>query len=180
MISLHILFFFLILLFVIIGAARGAAREIVVIFSVVLALFITTLLEHRAPLISGLLKNSENQTLLLWIRIFILVPMVYLGYLPPKISRLESKQIITSSDALETIFGFLLGCINGYLIFGTIWYYIHVAGYPFNDIIAPPPDSSVAQWIDKWLPLLPPNFLGEPAIYFAVAVVFTIVMAVFI
>lgn len=180
MVSLHLLFIFFILFFGIIGASRGAAREIVVIFSVILALFIATLIEKRIPVISDIVKNSDNKSIVLWLRIFVLIPMAYFGYMPPKIPNLNPKQSLASNDALEKIFGLIMGCINGYLIFGTLWYYIHVAGYPFGGIIAPPPGSDVAVWIDKWFSLLPPNFLGEPAIYFAVAIVFTIVIAVFI
>jgi len=57
---------------------------------------------------------------------------------------------------------------------------LHYAGYPFAEIYAPPPDTAVWAWTNRWLPLFPPSFLGEPVIYFAIAVAFTLVLAVFI
>jgi hypothetical protein len=76
----------------------------------------------------------------------------------------------------DTLLGFFLGGINGYLIVGSIWYFMIQAGYPFEQITAPQPPPNIVNY-------LPPELLianNSPIIYFAVAIGFLFVLVVFI
>jgi hypothetical protein len=67
------------------------------------------------------------------------------------------------------------------MIFGTIWYYLDAAGYPFQFVTAPDVTTAAGEAATRMMAILPPNWLmTTPAIYFAVAVAFIFVILVFI
>ena len=72
-----------------------------------------------------------------------------------------------------------MGGLNGYLIAGTILFYIHEANYPFPDVISAPADDILVS-IQAMMNWMPPHVLGEPGIYFAVLLCFIFVIVVFI
>jgi hypothetical protein len=76
-------------------------------------------------------------------------------------------------------FGIFMGAINGYLIAGTILFYMNEAQYPFPDIISAP-QGNVAASVQTLMNWMPPHLLGEPGIYFAVLICFIFVIVVFI
>ena len=78
------------------------------------------------------------------------------------------------------LLGFFLGGINGFMIWGTIWFYLEIANYPFDIIIRPDAATAMGQAVERLMAFLPPAWLGSPVIYFAVAVAFVFVMVVFI
>ncbi|MHB8819224.1 MAG: hypothetical protein ACYC7M_09225, partial [Bellilinea sp.] len=80
----------------------------------------------------------------------------------------------------DVLSGFFLGAINGFMIWGTIWFYLDSANYPFAIIIPPDPASAMGQAAERLMAFLPPVWLGSPVIYFAVAIAFVFVMVVFI
>ena len=78
-----------------------------------------------------------------------------------------------------TILGIVIGATNGYLIAGTIWFYLSDANYPFEKIISKP-TGNIATIADNMLHFMPPKLLGIPGIYFAVVVAFIFVIVVFV
>ena len=71
--------------------------------------------------------------------------------------------------------------INGYLVVGTIWFYMHAAGYPIGDYFtAPDRNTELGQAAIELLEHMPPVYLDPPLIYFAVAIAFLFVVVVFI
>jgi hypothetical protein len=73
----------------------------------------------------------------------------------------------------------VIGALNGYLIVGTLWFYMADANYPFPNVITPPPDS-ISATVNAMLHYMPPKLLGIPGIYFAVVIAFIFVIVVFI
>ena len=69
--------------------------------------------------------------------------------------------------------------MNGYLIAGTIWFYMSDAGYPFANVISAP-TGDIAKVAESMLHYMPPKLLGIPGIYFAVVIAFIFVIVVFI
>jgi hypothetical protein len=180
MVGLNVVFWILVILFAIIGMTRGWAKELLVTFSVILALFIIAVLERWAPffqITEGQLMTSGD----FWARVGILLALVFFGYQTPNISRLAGTGRFARDRLQDSLLGFVLGGINGYLIWGTIWFYLHNSGYPFPQIYTPPPAGSPAEAaITQLLSILPPQWLGVPVIYFAVAIAFAFVLVVFI
>jgi uncharacterized membrane protein required for colicin V production len=183
MVSLTIIFWMYVILFAIIGGMRGWAKELLVTFSVILALTLKTLLENYMPFIRDLaaevLRPDATRNVILtifWMRALILVVLVFFGYQTPNIARFAAK--MTREKFQDVLLGAFLGAFNGYLIFGSIWYYINQANYPFPAITAPAADLLAG--IKNMMHYMPPELLGIPGIYFAVVVAFIFVIVVFI
>lgn len=179
MISLNVLFIMFVILFALIGAMRGWARELLVTFSVVLALFITSVLEKFVPFVRDTLP-FDSPTSIFWLRTAILVVLVLFGYQTPKFPKLASSGRFVREAFQDILLGLFLGAINGYFIFGSLWYYLHDAGYPFAIISSPDFASQVGIAAEKMLAFMPPALLGPPIIYFAVAISFVFVLVVFL
>ena len=176
MMSLAIVFWMYVILFAIIGGLRGWAKEILVSFSVILALAFTALLERYVPFIRDVLVPQKN-SVLFWLRTIILILLVFFGYQTVNISRISAK--VTREKIEHIILGTVIGAINGYLIAGTVWFYMADSNYPFAKIISAP-TSDIATIAYNMLLYMAPRLLGIPGIYFAVVVAFIFVIVVFI
>lgn len=177
MMSIVYLFWMYVILFAVIGALRGWAKELMVSFAVIVALTLNYLLRRYIKLVVNL---PESGTELFWVRSLIVIGLVYFGYqtvisIPHLSSRAARERL---QDAL---FGAFLGALNGYLIAGTLLYYIHQGGYPYPHIIAPPqPNTPLALSIETMMKYMPPAVLGEPLLYFVVILAFVFVLVVYI
>ena len=175
MMSLTFAFWLLVLLFGVVGAMRGWAKELLVSFSVVLSLAFSRLLERYVPVVVDLPPDGEA---LFWIRLTILITLVFFGYQTVNIQRLAGKA--ARERLQDTLLGFVLGAINGFLIFGTVWFDLDQAKYPFQYITPPAPGTAMGDAAMALLQYMPPRMLGEPGIYFAVILAFIFVLVVFI
>lgn len=175
MMSVVYLFWMYVFLFGIIGAMRGWAKELMVIFSVVTSLAVNLLLEKYIPLVRDLDKTTTS---VFWIRVLILIALVYFGYQTVNISRLAGKA--ARERLQDSLFGAVLGGINGYLVAGTVLYYNHVANYPYPKVVSPATDPAILDAINRMMQYMPPRFLGEPGIYFAVIIILIFIIVVYI
>jgi uncharacterized membrane protein required for colicin V production len=175
MMSIVYVFWMYIILFGVIGAMRGWAKELLVSFSVILSLAFTHVLRRYIPIARDL--NPADPSLF-WVQTIILLVLVYFGY-----QTVISVQRFASRAARErlqdTLFGAILGGLNGYLIAGTILNYIHTAGYPFPEVISAP-TGDILTSVNRMMAYMPPQLLGEPGIYFAIILAFVFVLVVYI
>jgi uncharacterized membrane protein required for colicin V production len=177
MVTLNFFFFFLILLFGIIGAMRGWAKELLVTFSVILSIFIINVLERYVPAVYQTIAGQG--TTQFWLRALIVILLVFFGYQTPNIGRLAGTRFVREKFQ-DSLLGFFLGAFNGYLIAGTLWLFLHNAGYPFPYITAPVPGTPPGDAALRILAWLPPRWLGPPVVYFAIAIAFLFVIIVFL
>lgn len=175
MITLSFTFWMFVILFGLIGSMRGWAKELLVTFGVILGLFLIAVCERFAPdtLRRFLLERGTAQ---FWVKSLVILVLVIFGYQTPNIQRIAQGHFAREkiSDAL---LGFFIGALNGYLIVGTIWYFMEWANYPFAPHIRPP-ETTLAM-----MNYLPPKLLiasNSPLIYFGVAIAFVFVIVVFI
>lgn len=178
MVSLTFVFWMNVVLFSVIGAMRGWAKELLVSFSVILALTIVTLLQNYVPYIRDALP--KDGTTIFWIRSSLLLLLVFFGYQTPNIPKFAGK--FTRERLQDALLGIFLGAINGYLVIGSLWFFLSEAKYPFP-LITDPAASGIQQYADTAkiiLTYLPPHLLAVPAIYFAVVLSFAFVIVVFI
>ncbi|MBP6178290.1 MAG: CvpA family protein [Anaerolineales bacterium] len=175
MMSVVYIFWMYVLLFGIVGAMRGWAKELMVVFSVITALAVNLLLEKYIPLVRDLDKTTSS---VFWIRTIILVALVFFGYQTVNISRFAGKA--ARERLQDSMFGAVLGGFNGYLVAGSVLFYNHMANYPYKNVISPATDAAVIQAIDTMMKYMPPRFLGEPSIYFAVIIVLIFIIVVYI
>jgi hypothetical protein len=179
MATLTFVFFLMIGIFSVIGALRGWAKEILVTFSVILALFIIYIMEGMIP---KLVENFSpvGTSAYFWMRAILLGVLVFFGYQTPNFTKFAGQRF--ARERLQDILlGFFLGAINGFLIAGSLWYFMKEANYPFPNQIRPPvagdPFSEDALRLYPWLA---PAWLQGNVLYIAVALSFVFVIIVFL
>lgn len=177
MVTLNALFWIFVIIFAIIGAVRGWAKEVLVTFSAILSIFIIVLLTTYIPFMKP--DSGMSASTRFYIQLFIVSTTVIFGYLTPKVRGVVGDRLVRQRFA-DILLGLVIGALNGYLIVGTIWYYMDAANYPISFITSPNPDTEAGQAALNLLQNLPPTFLVPPWIYFAIAVAFIFVVVVFI
>jgi hypothetical protein len=176
-ISLVTLFWMLIVLFGVIGAMRGWAKELLVTSAVVLGLFLNAILETYIGAYRTALFLQPGGTQFA-IRAALLVLLAFFGYQTSHLRALQPKMARERLE--ELLLGLLMGALNGYLLAGSLWFYLHQSGYPLEMIIRPEEGTPLALRIEELIQVLPPNVLGIPQVYFAVGVVFVFIIVVFV
>ncbi|MFN3741288.1 MAG: CvpA family protein [Anaerolineales bacterium] len=176
MMSLVYVFWMYVIIFAVIGWLRGWAKELLVSFSVILALTFIHVVYRYLP-VGGLLNTP---TLDFWFRTIVLAIVVFFGYQTViSVPRLASKALRERFQ--DSLFGIVLGALNGYLIAGSVLYFLHQANYPFPQVVSPPAaNSALAETLVRMMDYMPPALLGEPGIYFAVILSFVFVLVVYI
>ncbi len=185
MIELSTIFIALMVLFGVIGMMRGWVREIQVTAAAVLAMFI---IEQISPWVWTVLVQRTSAEMLaadplgtlrrlVMFKAAILLIVVFFGYQGPMLVHFASSGRVRArprETIQEGMLGLLIGLLNGYLILGALWWYLHVAQYPFDWIISPLnfPNSGSA----KMIAYLPLRFLPSPWLEILVVVFFLIVL----
>lgn len=179
MIYLEAIFWLFVIFFAVIGMIRGWAKELLVTFAVILALFIMAVLQQFVPFIREAVLNANkgDPQPVFWFRTLLLMILVFFGYQGPNIAKLVGSMKFAREKLQDSLLGLFLGAINGYLIIGTLWYFLDQARYPFPNLIM----ANLSPTAKDLLLFLPPNWLlGTPTIYFAVAIAFAFVLVVFL
>ncbi len=173
MMSLLTVFWLLMVIFGTIGGMRGWAKETLVMFSMVLALFLDVIITTYVPGVAAGLA-AQPPAAQFTVRAIFFVVLAFFGYESPAISNVLLGK--ARRERLQDVaLGVVLGLVNGYLLIGSIWYYLHINGYPVPGI-TPPTEPSVINFIN----FLPPKVVGVPYIYFAVGLAFVFVIIVFV
>ena len=188
MIPLNTVFWGLVLFFGMIGALRGWAKEILVSSSVFLAMFIQQVFGQYVlgadnPYLPMLLQASdgvappaEYSTTQFYVCTSLLLLLTFFGYAGPTVvGRVGSK--VAREQLQDALLGFFLGLLNGFLIIGTLWFFVHKAGYVVGGIVRPGPDSPAAIIAGSYLV---PVWLTVPELYVLIAVAFVFIIIVFI
>lgn len=177
MVSLVVIFGMLILLFAVVGAMRGWAKELLVTSAIVLALFIIQILEqHIRPYYTALVLQPPGTQFV--IRGILLILLAFFGYQTPHIRALQPK--LVRERLQDVLLGIVMGALNGYLLFGSLWFYLHDLNYPTNLVQLPPEGTDLYDQISSIVRYLPPTLLPIPQVYFAVGVVFVFIIVVFV
>jgi len=179
MVSLAVLFYIFIFIFALIGAIRGGAKEVIATFSVVLGLYIITVLQSYVPAVESYMTNSPI-TSQIGFKAIMLGGIVFCGYQTPNLPVFNQNQSFHRSRLQDLILGFMIGALNGFMIFGSLWYFIHEANYPYPFVLAPIAGTPAGEAAMQLIPMLPPTWLVTPLIYFAIALSFMFVLVVFI
>jgi len=176
MVPLETIFVGLVLLFGVIGGLRGWAKELLVVFSVILARFVEFVLLHYVPVINTSLQSlaAGNQQTWFYVRALIFVILVAFGYATTIISTALGSRA-RKEKFQDTLLGFFLGAINGFLVVGMFWGFLHELGYGLWGITAPATTAAVG-----WIEYLPVDWLQGPTLLVAVAVAFAFVLIVFV
>ena len=173
MVSLSLLFYFFILLFIVIGALRGWGKEVLVCFAGILALAV---IEIILPKFAGGLSPDKG----LYAKWIVILACVFFGYQTTALNVLANSIRLQRNSARDMVMGGLMGALNGYIVFGSMWYFMAAANYPIVGITAPDAASSAGQAAARILAFALPNYLHAPVIYYALIIGCLIVLGVFL
>jgi len=176
MISLTVLFGVLVILFAVIGAMRGWAKELLVTSAVVLGLFLNSILENYVVSYQAALVTQPVSSGFV-IRSLMLILLAFFGYQTPNIRALQPKLVRERLE--EVVLGLFMGLLNGYLLIGSLWYYLDSAGYGITKLVIAP-EGELAEQIAGMMAYMPPEMLPIPHVFFAVGVVFVFIIVVFV
>jgi hypothetical protein len=172
--TMPMVFWFLVALFAVIGSLRGWAKELLVACSLVLAMFINLLLDKYASPLLATLSVQE----VFGVRAGVFCVLAYFGYLTPRLPWIPGERFMR--DRLQDwLLGAVLGALNGALLAGSVWFFLHRAGYPF-------PGFEIARMsannpdVTAMIQYMPPALLGEVWVLVAVAAAFVFVIVVFV
>lgn len=174
MVPLDTVLWAFVLLFGVMGALRGWSKEMLVLFSVVVALAMRLIFTEYVPFISEFFDRPPAQQFYLYSGLVIL--MAIGGYAGPAVSHKLAHA--SARDTLQDILlGFIIGSINGFLIMGSLWYFLDGAGYEILGIYPPLPGSPAAMLAINYLP---PLWLSDAVLLtaFSFASVFVIIVLV--
>lgn len=176
MVPLDTVFLGLVLFFAIIGALRGWAKELLVIFSVILARFIEFVALVYVPVLSTSLQAMQESDPLTWfyLRLMIFAVLVAFGYATTVLSSWLGARA-RKEKLQDTLLGLFLGALNGYLVVGGFWGFLHELGYQIWGITGPASEAA-----ENLLTYLPATWLQGPSLFVGVALSFTFVLIVFV
>lgn len=85
------------------------------------------------------------------------------------------------SSRTAEIFSVLLGLVDGYLLAGSFWYYLHKLNFdfPLFEKLGSLPAEELAR-LEQVMRWMPPSFLVEPWIFIAVSIAFMLVLLVYV
>ncbi|MBZ0296507.1 MAG: CvpA family protein [Anaerolineae bacterium] len=155
MIQLSALLLLMAIFFAVVGFLRGWNRELIATAGIILGLFALFQFDSllRGVLLAGV---AQEQVFLVQAIIFILI--VFFAYQTRALGRSRGPD---GRDSLqESVLGGLVGFVNGYLVWGSLWYFMDINQYPLSPwVIAPAPGSPS----DQARELLPLVILGGGA-----------------
>ncbi|UYN91517.1 MAG: hypothetical protein KIT70_09165 [Anaerolineales bacterium] len=165
MISLAALMWMLVAMFALMGLMRGFGKEVLVTASLILAVFIIAVVLPMLP-IPG---DDQRQFL---VRGGVLVACAVAGYQSQRLQRISDA--LTKARWRNSLLGLLLGGVNGYLLIGSLLFYLSRFNYPFDFITAPGPE------LTDLLPYMLPQWLTGLWVYIAIALALFMVLVLFV
>lgn len=137
MIQLQVVMWTMALFFSYIGYQRGWNKEIISTSGIILALFA---LHQFDTLIRGvLLANLPGEQRFI-VQTLFFVFVVYFAY---QTRALVGGRGNEGRDSLqERVLGGIIGFVNGYLVWGSLWYFLDINNYPAGLLVTPPADRA--------------------------------------
>lgn len=151
MMQLSTFLWFCIILFAVIGYLRGYVREFIAAAGIILALFTVVQFDDLFQNLGG---GGADQ--IFYLKSLFVAGVAFFAYQTPPERFVTTKS--RGKDARDNwqngLLGGLVGGINGYLVFGSIWYFMDQLAYPLSpNITTPPPESASAEMVAN-LPLV--------------------------
>ena len=168
MVEIQELFAILILVMGVVGMVRGFLRELGVTLVLIATLFA---LDRLIPIVNNFINSGtfgflslgpvpETQStdnILFVVFAAVLAGAAFIAYHGETLAY-EGKN---PPGIVGALLGFLIGAVNGYLLFGTLWWLADFYQYPFNLVATPLPEGA-QQIVSSGL--LPLELLGGGAV----------------
>ncbi len=144
--------------FGVIGVIRGLRREIVSFGGIVLATFA---LFQFDVLLRGVFLASIPRDQAFFVQAGLFCVVVYFAYQTRSFGggyegggEVRREGGPRANRFQDAILGGLLGALNGYLIWGAIWYFLDINDYPFAPLITAPAANSISAQALNAIPLV--------------------------
>jgi hypothetical protein len=161
---IEVFFGAILLIFTLIGLARGFLKELGVTLPIIFLLFFLNQFSRQLDV--GLAKALDVGTSVLpaarkdlmqcWLYIFLLTAAAFVSYQGETLA--FGGQSPKGPQAV--LLGALTGLLNGYLVVGSIWYYMDKFDYPITFLGFSA--DRLSHFATSLISFLPLNFLGEP------------------
>ncbi len=167
MIPIELVWLIIVLIFGLIGVVRGFLRELGVTTVMVVLLFAVTFFEGKiTPLVTMVAAQvlPSSVTALqagFWVVLITVTAFVSYHGQTLKFEGIDVKGF------LGLFFNLITGLANGYLIAGSIWFYLDRLGYPLLNISC----ESLSPLAKMLVPMMPPQLLAPYLLYVAVLLV---------
>lgn len=151
MIQLSAVLIMMSLFFGFIGFLRGWNKELIAMAGIILGLFALFQFD-------GLLRTATNAVLsgvaldqVFLIQSAIFIAIVFFAYQTRALGGSDRRE---RTSLQESVLGGLVGLVNGYLIWGSIWYFMDINRYPLAPSVVAPGPGSPSEEALQWLPLV--------------------------
>src|SRR4051812_36557651 len=167
--------------FGVIGVIRGLRREIVSFGGIILATFA---LFQFDVLLRGVFLASIPRDQAFFVQAGLFGVVVYFAYQTRSFgSSYEgaAREGPRGNRFQDAILGCLLGALNGYLIWGAIWYFLDINDYPFAPLITAPAANSISAQALNAIPLVLIGGItggGSQVLTVIVVIMFVVVLVV--
>ena len=151
MVSLYSMLWVSAVFFGVIGVIRGLRKEIVSLGGVILATFA---LYQFDVLLRGIFLASVPRDQAFFVQAGLFCVVVYFAYQTRSFSYNDGQGGPRSNRLQDAILGGLLGALNGYLIWGALWYFLDINDYPFAPLITAPAANSISAQSLNAIPLV--------------------------
>lgn len=184
MIQLTAVVYLFIAFFAYVGWLRGWTKEVISLAGIMLAIF--ALWEFRS-VITGVIFNDLPAGQVFYIQSAIFVGIVFFAYQTRALAQRAGRR--NNREELQTkVLGGIVGAINGYLISGTLWFFLDYRGldgvsanYPLAPLVVSPAPGSVSADFVQNLPVyLLTGTAGDSALLSLVVVVLFVAVLILI
>lgn len=152
MIQLSTILWIGIITFGFIGYLRGFDKELVALAGIVLALF--TLVQFEDFFASVASGAGEPAKSLFYLQSLVMIIVTFFAYQTPPEKFENIARSRGGRDPFQTrLLGTITGAFNGYLVLGSMWYFMHVKNYPLESVSPPLLDTASEAWVNN-LPLM--------------------------
>ncbi|MFW5708720.1 MAG: CvpA family protein [Chloroflexota bacterium] len=152
MIQLSVFMWVMALIFAYVGYLRGWNKEMIATSGIILGLF--ALFQFNDTLNDLLVAVPADQRFL--VRAVIFGIIVFFAYQTRALigEDAERRRGSDGRDSLQSsVLGGIIGFLNGYLIWGSLWYFMHITDYPLSPYISAPLEGTYSADFVSSLPL---------------------------
>lgn len=168
MVPIELVWLIIVLLFGLIGVVRGFLKELGVTTVMVIMLFAVTFFEGKiTPMLTKVAVRVAPNDLAAFQAAFWVVLITVTAFVSYQGQTLAFEGAAVKG-ALGVFFNLATGLVNGYLIAGSIWFYLDRLGYPLLNISR----DALSPTARMLVPMMPPQLLAPFLLYVAVFLIF--------
>lgn len=138
-------------------------------------------LSEPCSVVPGMQLEYRDSINRFWASTFMLLVLAFFGYQTPAFKLFSAAA--RREKVRDAVLGAVFGAANGYLVIGSIWWFLWKAGYDnFNKVLMHPvPGTDLAETAMDLLARMPPEYLMQaPHIYITIAFAFAFVVIVYV